>query len=125
MVSKVYVTLRMFQEAVLLHLDLCRSGCCSLVERVKITQKETAESFFTMYFNFSSLIFCHISVDIFSDRDVYLSFDGFVLLKEGSVPAHVCVHEEKGAVVLPSLTLYFGKIRMRGLKHAAHHSLPH
>lgn len=64
-----------------MHLDLCRSGCRSLAGRGEITQKETADSFFTMYFNFSSLIVM-VFVQISLREDVYLSFDGFVLLEK-------------------------------------------
>lgn len=79
-----------------------------------------------MYFNFSSLIVM-VFVQISLREDVYLSFDGFVLLEKW---VYLCARggEGRGGGSLPfppSLTLYFGKIRTRGLKHAAHHSRPH
>lgn len=65
----------------------------------KITQTETADSFFTMYFNFLSCSFFHISEFFSSKRNVYLSFDWFVLLKE-----RMYMHREVGAwYFLPSL----------------------
>lgn len=84
-----------------MHLDLCRSGCRSLAGRGEITQKETADSFFTMYFNFSSLIVM-VFVQISLREDVYLSFDGFVLLEKW---VYLCARggEGGGQPSLPSL----------------------
>lgn len=64
-----------------------------------------------------------VFVQISFREDVYLSFDGFVLLEKW---VYLCAKGGGSCLPFPpSLTLYFGKIRTRGLKHAAHHSRPH